>query len=327
MLEQVLPDIYRIEIPLPQSPLKALNSYLIRGEGRFLLIDTGHNREECREEMLAGLKKLGVDLARTDFFITHLHVDHLGLVGELKSDTSRVYFNEKEARIVNCTGAEGEKRWQERYAFYTSTGFPRAELEKAIKNHPFHRFGLKQRVDFVILREGDIIEIGDYSFSCIETPGHSPGHICLYERKKKVLVSGDHVLFDITPNITSWPEMENSLDRYLASLDKIYDLEADIVLPGHRAAGKGLRNRIRELRDHHRARLNEVLPALQDGKKTAFQIAPYITWNLKARSWADFPPAQKWFAVGETIAHLKYLENKGAVKSDSESGTVLYSLK
>ena len=79
MIEQVLPNIYRIEIPLPRSPLKALNSYLVKGEGRYLLIDTGQNREECKKEMLTSLKKLEVDLARTDFFITHLHVDHLGL--------------------------------------------------------------------------------------------------------------------------------------------------------------------------------------------------------------------------------------------------------
>ena len=326
MIEQVLPNIYRIEIPLPRSPLKALNSYLVKGEGRYLLIDTGQNREECKREMLTSLKKLEVDLARTDFFITHLHVDHLGLVADLITDTSRVYFNQKEARIINSTRSEEEKRWQNRYAFYTSNGFPKAELEEAIKNHPFHLYGLKQHVAFVVLREGDVLEIGDYSFSCLETPGHSPGHMCLYEHNNKVLLSGDHILFDITPNITYWPEMGNSLSEYLASLDKVYNLEADIVLPGHRKAGNNLRKRIIELQAHHQARLNEVLSALENERKTAFQIAPYVTWNLKCRSWADFPAAQKWFAVGETIAHLKYLEKKSAVKSAYENNKILYSL-
>jgi glyoxylase-like metal-dependent hydrolase (beta-lactamase superfamily II) len=326
MIEQVLPDLYRIEIPLPRSPLKALNSYLIKGEGRYLLIDTGQNREECKREMLTSLKKLGVDLARTDFFITHLHVDHLGLVAELRSDTSRVYFSQKEANIVNADKSAWEKRWQGRYDFYIANGFPEAELEAAIKNHPFHQYGLKQRVEFTGLREGDVLEIGEYSFRCLETPGHSPGHMCLYEPDHKVFVSGDHILFDITPNITYWPEMENSLNEYLASLDKVYNLEADIVLPGHRKAGHSLRKRIIELQAHHQARLKEVLAALEKERKTAFQIAPFITWNLNCRSWADFPPAQKWFAVGETIAHLEYLENKGAVKSTRENNRILYSL-
>jgi len=291
-----------------------------------LLIDTGQNREECKREMLTSLKKLEVDLAHTDFFITHLHVDHLGLVADLKSETSSVYFNQKEAHIVNADKYEGEKRWQDRNAFYIANGFPKAELEEAIKNHPFHLYGLKQRVAFVVLREGDVLEIGDYSFRCLETPGHSPGHMCLYEPNHKVLVSGDHILFDITPNITYWPEMENSLNEYLASLDKVSNLEADIVLPGHRKAGNSLRKRIIELQAHHQARLNEVLSALEKERKTAFQIAPYVTWNLNCPSWADFPAAQKWFAVGETIAHLEYLEKKGAVKSACENSQILYSL-
>jgi len=326
MIEQVLPNLYRIEIPLPRSPLKALNSYLVKGEGHFLLIDTGQNREERRREMLTSLKKLEVDLARTDFFITHLHVDHLGLVADLITDTSCVYFNQKEARMINCVRSEREKRWQNLYAFYISNGFPQNELEKAIRNHPFHRYGLKQRVAFSVLREGGVLEIGDYSFSCIETPGHSPGHTCLYDLNKKVLFSGDHILFDITPNITFWPEMENSLNEYLASLDKVHKFEVNIVLPGHRKAGSSHRKRIKELQDHHQNRANEILSALENERKTAFQIAPYVTWDLNCRSWDYFPAAQKWFAVGETIAHLQYLEKKGAVKSGSKNNKIIFSL-
>ena len=326
MIEQVLTDIYRIEIPLPRSPLKALNSYFIKGKERCLLIDTGYNQEECRREMLAGLDKLNVDLARTDFFITHLHVDHLGLVASLITDTSRVYFNQKETQIVNAEKSDWGKRWQKRIAFYESSGFPRAELEAAIKGHPFHLYGLRRQLDFDALRDGDVLEVGDYSFNCIETPGHSPGHMCLYEPEHKVLVSGDHILFDITPNITYWPEVEDSLNDYLTSLDKVYDLKADIVLPGHRKAGKDHRQRITELKAHHQARANEIISALETGDKPAFQIAPYVTWNLNCRSWDDFPAAQKWFAVGETIAHLQYLEKKGAVKSVCEKDKILYAL-
>jgi hypothetical protein len=47
MVEQILPDLYRIEIPVPKSPLKALNAYLLKGRKRFLLIDTGWNQQEC----------------------------------------------------------------------------------------------------------------------------------------------------------------------------------------------------------------------------------------------------------------------------------------
>lgn len=73
MIEEVLPNLYRAEIPLPRNPLKATNSYIIKGRGKSLIIDTGMNREECLEAMSTGLKELDIDLKKTDFFITHLH--------------------------------------------------------------------------------------------------------------------------------------------------------------------------------------------------------------------------------------------------------------
>ncbi|MFC1825157.1 MBL fold metallo-hydrolase, partial [Thermodesulfobacteriota bacterium] len=185
------------------------------------MIDTGMNREECLDPMISSLKELEVDLNKTDFFITHLHADHLGLVGELSTESSTIYFNRVEAPIVNMEKDEAEKRFGEMFKFYVSNGFPPEELKKAFADHPGQRYRQKGPQVFSLLKEGDTIDIGDYSFRCIETPGHSPGHMCLYEAEKKILVSGDHILFDITPNITCWPELGNALKSYLASLEKV----------------------------------------------------------------------------------------------------------
>ena len=324
MIEEILPDLYRIEIPLPRSPLKSLNSYLIKGEERFLIIDTGMNRQECMHEMLSCLERLRVDLNKTDIFVTHLHSDHLGLAANLASDTSKVYFNELEASIVGSESSQ--EHWRDLDAIYKSHGFPAGELEKAMKSHPGIIYSPKRHIDFSIVKEDDIIDIGDYSFKCIETPGHSPGHMCLYEPDKKVLISGDHILFDITPNIAFWPEMDNPLKEYLASLDKTYALDADLVLPGHRNIWNNHRIRTTELQAHHQARLNEVLFALEDGEKTAFQIAPYISWDITYSSWELFPPPQKWFAVGETIAHVRYLEENKMIRGRTKEQKVVFSL-
>jgi len=319
MIEEILPNFYKIEIPLPNSPLKALNSYLLKAQGRFLVIDTGMNREECRRELFSDLERLSVDLRKTDFFITHCHADHLGLVADLATDTSTVYFNRKEAAML---GAEG--MWPEFYAFYLSNGFPEDELKKCMEGHPGYRYGLKQHVDFSILKEGDMIEIGDYSFKCIETPGHSPGHTCLYEANKKILVSGDHILLNITPNIAFWTVMENPLKEYLASLEKVYFLDVNLVLPGHRDIWNDPKRRIKELQEHHQARANEILSFLKEGEKTAFEIAPFMTWDVDYSSWELFPVLQKWFAVGETIAHLIYLEGRGMIKREMKENNKIF---
>ena len=321
MAEEISPNLYRIEIPLPKNPLKALNSYLIKSRGRFLIIDTGMNREECMREMSSSLERLEVDLNKTDFFITHLHTDHLGLVSSLATDTSIVYFSQEDAATVNSG-----RPWYEFYLpVYRAHGFPEEELLKAVESHPASRYALKHRVEFCTLNEGDTIEIGDYTFQCIETPGHSPGHMCLYETDKKILVTGDHILFDITPNITFWPQMGNSLKEYLASLEKLRPLDVNLALPGHRNIWNDHRKRIEELQEHHQGRLAEVLSALADGGKTAFQVAPNITWDLDCSSWELFPIPQKWFAVGETIAHLKYLEEEGMVRTAMRENKILFS--
>ena len=327
MVEEVSPNIYKIEIPLPRSPLKALNAFVLRSRDRFLLVDTGWNKEECLSAMLAGLDELKVDLNKTDIVITHLHADHSGLVGELVRKNTKVYLGEVDASIALFVQERAEERLQDLCRAYLSHGFPEPELRKAMENHPGFRYGLSVSIDFSTVKDGDIIHFGNDSLTCIATPGHSPGHMCLYDPRKKILLSGDHILFDITPNITRWPEMENPLQYYLSSLRKVYGLDVSLVLPGHRSIMKGHRNRISELIAHHEKRLEEAVCALKHGEKTAWDVAPHLSWDVTFRSWDLFPPAQKWFALGETIAHLRYLVSRGDAAVREYKGRTLFSLR
>jgi len=327
MVEQILSDIYRIEIPLPQSPLKALNAYLLKGGERFLVIDTGWNRQECLDSMLSGLEELKVDLNKTDFFITHLHADHMGLIGRLIGKTSRVYLGNVEASVVASIRKRPEERYAQLFNMYLTYGFPEAELRSVMEKHPGLRYGPSTPVAFCTLRDGEKIEAGNYTFRCIETPGHSPGHMCLYEERAKILISGDHILFDITPNITRWPELENSLGEYLTSLEKVNTLDVELVLPGHRFIMNNHRERIKELQEHHKRRLDEVRYALGLGEKTAWEVAPFLSWDIDVPSWESFPPVQKWFALGETMAHLQYLIHYGTVVCRKHKNRMLFSLQ
>ncbi len=92
MIEEIRPNFFRVKIPLHNSPLKYLNSYVVQSSERNLIVDTGLNSKECLEAMQTGLQELEIDLAKTDFFITHLHADHFGLVGKLVTDTSKIFF-------------------------------------------------------------------------------------------------------------------------------------------------------------------------------------------------------------------------------------------
>ena len=324
MFKEILPELYVMEVPLPGSPLKALNSYLIKSRSRSLVIDTGMNREECRLKMLANLEELEVELEETDFFITHLHADHVGMAACLPSAQSRVYMGAIDSHILN--NELGESRWRYLCEMLKTHGLPEEEAEKAVESLPGRLYGPQSRINVIPLEDGNKIDIGDYSFICIQTSGHTPGHMCLYEDTKGILICGDLILDNITPNVTFWPEMQDSLAEYLASLDKIYNLDIRLVLPGHRVIFDDHRRRIAELREHHQSRLKEILVSLNGGERTAFQIAPYISWDIEYASWEEFPALQKWFAMGEIIAHLTYLEARVFLKRRIRAGRILFSL-
>ena len=321
MTEEISANLYRIEIPLPKNPLKAINSYVIKDAERNLIIDTGWNQEECMEAMQAGLKELGVDIRKTDFFITHLHADHFGLVSNLITDTSKIYFNQPDADRF-----KSGFRLDDFVNVARLNGYPENELQKAIQAHPGLKFRARADLAFHILEEGDTLSIGDYGFKCIETPGHTLGHMCLYEPNKKIFVSGDLILGDITPNIQLWFDEWNPLKEYLASLDKVYEFDVELVLPGHRSIFKNCRKRIQELKQHHQDRLDEIISILEKGGKNAFQVASKMSWDIISDSWDLFPVSQKWFATGEAMAHLKYLKEKGIIRSEMRKQKIVFSL-
>ncbi|MBT4365089.1 MAG: MBL fold metallo-hydrolase [Desulfobacterales bacterium] len=321
MIEEIFPDLFRIEIPLPDSPLKSINSYVIKSDEKNLIIDTGLNRKVCLDAMLAGLKELDVDLDKTDFFITHSHADHSGLVPKLVRGSNSTYFNKPDF--------ENLKLWKGLdyiVEYATAQGFPEDLLRKAFEGHPGFKYSPDKIPNLTLLEENDTLNCGDYSFKCIETPGHTRGHLCLYEANNKIMVSGDHILIDITPNIQCWSDEINPLKEYIDSLEKVYEMDVDLVLPGHRRCFKNFKERIDGLIEHHKQRADEIIVLLEKESKNSYQIASEMTWDIKVKSWDEFPPAQKWFATGEAISHVRYLEREGKIHRKIEKDIVMFSI-
>jgi len=204
-------------------------------------------------------------------------------------------------------------------------GFPEGELQEALSFfRPLDVHTWKRPSPFTLVHDGDILSIGEYRFTCILTPGHTRGHMCLYEPHKKILVSGDHLLNEITPVVSARFEGENPLKDYLASLQRIYLLDTDRVLPGHKDIFRNGKERIRELNDHHQKRAREVLSILERGMKHAYDVASEMTWDIEFDTWDSLPAIQKFFAIGEAIAHLEYLVDTGAIRKAMCGNTVVY---
>ena len=313
--EEIDEDLFRLRIPLPETSLKYLNAYVARGKDRHLVVDVGLNLEVCRSDMLAGLDILDIALERTDFFITHFHADHLGLLPDLAGPSSTVYFNNPEARLLNKWKGTGDM-----IDFSVKHGFPIEEIRQAFAAHPVERLRIDQFPIPTLVKDGYNIAVGSYRFRCVHTPGHTPGHMCLYEPQRKILIAGDHLLTDISPNIVCWSNEENPLKHYIESLDKVANLEVDMVLPGHRRVFHEHRRRVTELKAHHERRLNEVQNIIASGKMNAYQVAEKMTWEFGNGNWDTFPVTQQWFATGEALAHLRYLEESGTIQCEMVRG-------
>ncbi|MDR1617251.1 MAG: MBL fold metallo-hydrolase [Syntrophomonadaceae bacterium] len=319
MVTEVLPGIFQIKVPLPNSPLKELNTYLLKGKDKHLLVDTGFNMERCKQALLAGLREAGAALKDLDFFLTHVHADHSALIYNLVNDESVVYFSAQDAEVLN-------EAVNPRYSLRIDKILLKNGFQKPLRPlAASQRFFDKNReLNFYLLNDGDNISVGDYNFTCLLTPGHSPGHMCLYEEEKKFILSGDHVLADMTPNITIWLGKKDPLGEYLHSLEQMKKLPVVLALPGHRSLITDFEYRISELQLHHKNRLNEVESILQAGSKTAYEVASFMKWDLKNISWEEFPVMQRRFATLEALAHLEYLFLRQKVDKKKIKETIFY---
>lgn len=319
------PDIYSIFVPLPDNPLKNLNSYLIATPERNLLIDTGFRHPRCLTALLEGLREVGADLRRTDLLLTHMHSDHTGLANGLLPPGSRIYMGRADyTRLQDClTG----KEWAASDASFLSHGFPPEFLQQLTAKNPARAMQLSAPFDAQLLDDGDVIEVEPYRFTCVLTPGHTPGHMCLYCAERQLLFLGDHVLFDISPNITAWEGVADSLGDYLTSLRRVRSMDVRTALPAHRKGSPNFIARIDDLLDHHQRRLAETLNAvIQHPGADAYHLAACLTWSMRGKCWDEFPISQRWFATGETVAHLDHLRAQGCITRRMADGIWLYDL-
>lgn len=321
-MKELEPGIFTFEIPLPDNPLKWLNCYVIKGGAseRNLLIDSGFHRPECWEALFAGMRELSLRPENTDVLFTHLHSDHTGNGYELSQRGYRILMGKTDyLRLFDVHAASWELRARR-------LGVPSALLDAVVYHNPGLLYA-SQPFPATPLDDGAQLSYGGRRLSCLAVPGHTPGNLCLYDAENQILFSGDHILFDITPNIVSWLGFPDALGAYLDSLARMKAYPVRLALPAHRTGGSlSVEERIAALQEHHRQRLDEVFDAAKRFPGvSAFALAGHISWHIHADSWDDFPPGQKWFAAGETQAHLEYLQYRDFLRMEEDaSGTCLY---
>jgi glyoxylase-like metal-dependent hydrolase (beta-lactamase superfamily II) len=319
-----LPEgVSKIRVPLIGSPLGWVNSYVIRTDEGYTLVDCGWDTPDSLEALRKGLDELGIrleDIRR--LIITHNHPDHYGLAGRLVQLAScgvtmhHLDAVHIESRYVNMTALEAEmERWLRIH------GAPAHELMAMVKGSEAILNRINIAKPDIEVSGGERIAAGPLEWEIIWTPGHSVGHICLYERTRKSFMSGDHILNPISPSVGLHAQsMGNPLSDYLSSLESIRELDVEMVLPAHGDEFHGFRERIDELLEHHEERLAEVVGIVErGGEQTAYEVASGMKWNLEG-AFEAWPPFMRRMATTEALAHLELLVSRETLRRKTASG-------
>jgi glyoxylase-like metal-dependent hydrolase (beta-lactamase superfamily II) len=326
---ELLPGVWRLPLPLKDSPLGHVNTYLLRADNGYLLVDCGWDTADTLRALEGHLRALDIRLPDVrHLVITHIHPDHYGLAGRLREITgAELSFHRLERLYIESRYHDADELMSEMREWLHLNGTPDRELDRLNRGS----MSMMERVQIAFpdrtLDGGEEIPCGHYAFRVIWTPGHSTGHICLYDARSKILLSGDHVLPHITPSVGMHVQTpSNPLADYLDSLRLIGKLEAELVMPGHGEPFQGLPERTSELLAHHQRRLDEVVDLL--GKRpgepqTGFDIAAQMGWSRR-RTWDDLTGFERRMAVTEALAHIELLHARGQVAKRCEEGTVRY---
>ncbi len=328
-MSEIIPGIYHIKVPIPNNPLGHTNTYLIKGNDEVLIIDPGMNTDEAFYALKKGLSEIDTPIESiTHIVATHPHGDHYGLTGRVKKlSHGRIFLHRLGQGILQMMYSEMENRWEQLEEWLRINGAPRSDPSE-VRMLAQRRPGLMSvTMPDILIDDGDTITVGDFNFSVIWTPGHSPGQVCLYEPERKVLFVGDHILPVITPNVSLPPNSDsNPLGDFLNSMNKVRKLDVKIVFPGHERIFNDLPKRVDEIIEHHHHRNTEILEAFKGEPRTAYHLSQNITWmpELGGVSFHDLTPWDKRSALSETLAHLEAMRVAGRITRFHRDSIILY---
>jgi glyoxylase-like metal-dependent hydrolase (beta-lactamase superfamily II) len=321
--------VHKIRVPLVGSPLGWVNSYVLRTDDGFALVDCGWDTPDALDALRRGLDDVGIPLdALRVLIVTHNHPDHYGLAGRLvQLARCGLIMHHLDAVHIESRYGDVADLEREMEQFLRVHGVPSGELMTFVKASE----SILNRVNIALpdqeVSGGERLSAGPLDWEIVWTPGHSAGHICLYERTTKAFLSGDHILNPISPNIGLHAEsMGNPLAEYMSSLREVREYDVDLVLPAHGNEFTGFRERIDELLDHHEERMQEIRVLLAGAARTAYEVAGGMRWQAEGR-WEELPAFQRRMATTEALAHLELMHSRGELRrTTAPGGLVRYAL-
>ena len=330
--------VFRFQIDFPTSyGLRFVCMYLFRAEDTYILIDGGLDFTDWEKTFFSELQKLNISIKDVDYLIiTHEHPDHLGLMNSLKRKNPDIQIlmheltQESMKWMINSENlTEKQMRSEELSQHMVKYGVTKKQGNRIVKFLTAMRSFTKYQEPDRLLKDNEKILINNSTLKTIWTPGHSLGHMCIFNENTSHLFAGDHILSRITPHIGSFMvpadfsenyksyNFTNILKFYLESLDRIDKLNAKIIFPAHQDVIYDAHKRILEMKDHHRNRLAEISQVIENNPLTPFKIS-------QIHFGTELDEINTFLGLGEVLSHLIYLEQQNKVRRFEENNKIYY---
>ena len=319
---EIVAGLRQLKVPIPNNPVGFVLPYLFEVPGGLAVIDPGWDAPESIDSIREQMAEIGASFSDLrQIIVTHVHPDHYGMAGKLRAASgATIAIHEKELDWIRHRPAlmAQSRTW------LVLHGMPAEQVEE-LATRNFRRFPFEDAEPDLTLSDDEALTLGDFELRVVWTPGHAPGHVCFYDERREYLLSGDHVLPTISPNVSYRPGAEGDpLGDYLASLRRLRGFSVKRVLPAHEYDFDDLYARLDELERHHEARLQEMLDAVADDAGNVYEVARRVKWAV-----GHFDKLNLWTqqaAMNETLAHLNHLVRAGRLRQHHQEARIFFSL-
>jgi glyoxylase-like metal-dependent hydrolase (beta-lactamase superfamily II) len=311
LVSEVTPGVFRLVLPLGIHGIPTVNGYVIADAHSATLVDcgiwTGEADGQGTRALEKGLSACGFSLAQVRrLIITHAHIDHYGIAGEVARQSGADVWMHQLTNLDITKYRDPEAAVNRREQMLADHGMYGAELEDAST-------GLRDWMPVMPsiaepttrLQGGERFAADGRAWEVIHTPGHSPGHVCLWSAADRILLSGDHLLPAITSPVTFERGFERDpMSSYLDSLRRVAALAPALVLPGHGDPFPDGSRRAAAVERTKRRRLEQVWHIIEA------EVLPVteITERLFGKRLTG---SAQHFAMAEVLAFLAYYDVRG----------------
>ncbi|HET6802448.1 MAG TPA: MBL fold metallo-hydrolase [Casimicrobiaceae bacterium] len=326
-VREIAPGVLWLRMPLPFA-LNHVNLWLLEdGDDAYTLVDCGYGDAPTRAHWERHFITTLRERPLRRIVATHCHPDHLGNAAWLAARfgcpiaMTQAEFLAAHAMIEQHSSlGQADVR-----ALFARHGMAAEHLASlAARGNAYHRGVPEAPHAITRLIDGDRLDAGERGWGVVAGYGHSPEHAALASVDGTLLISGDMLLPRISTNVAVWAGEPDGdpVARFLASLARFEALADDaLVLPSHGPPFRGGSARVAALRRHHHERLAELHAALVAAGRpqSAEQVIPVLF-----RRALDLQ--QRFFAMGEAIAHLNHLWLHGrAERTVGADGAIRYA--